>query len=519
MDINPKSKVNQNQYVDNDADRADLKEKSLRSGLITFGAQPIKLAIGIGSTAILARLLTPADFGLLAMVSPLLLLADSLSNLGMETATVHKEKLEHTLLSAIFWLSLGVNVVVFGLMVLIAPILAWFYKEARLTEVTLVLAVGFLSQCLTFQHKSLLKRQMRFGTLTAIDVASLFIGNGCALLVAWLGFSYWALVLQVVIVQFIQSIACWFVCDWRPARYSSYFLTLDANLRSMFAYGGHLTAFRVFTRLSKRLDRILIGYFSGARALGLYDVAYRWAYFAFELVYMPLFDVAVSSFSRVQHDPDLYRAYCRRGLMPIFALCMPALAFSFVEAREVILLLLGNQWLEAVPIFQLLTVAVFFNSTDRVTKWLYVSEGQTQRQFHWSLISTPVMICALAVGATWGAYGISMGYTVATCLLAYPSITYCLKTSPVSISDFNSAVVPSALASVAGGIVLFASRFVLPNTTNIVLNLLLKLTVFAITYFSIWLLFPSSREVKTEILIKLKQLILKLKKLTKQKDE
>ncbi|MBF2063849.1 MAG: lipopolysaccharide biosynthesis protein [Calothrix sp. C42_A2020_038] len=512
MDINPKLKANRNQYVDKDTSSADLKKKSLRSGLITFGAQPIKLAIGIGSTALLARMLTPADFGLLAMVSPLLLFADSLSNLGMETATVQKQKLEHNLLSAVFWLSLGVNIVVFGLMALAAPILAWFYKEARLTEVTLLLAVGFFSQCLTFQHKSLLKRQMRFGTLTTIDVASLFIGNVCALLAAWLGFSYWALVLQVVVVQFIQSIACWFVCDWRPAGYSKDFLTLDANLRSMFAYGGYLTAFRVFTRLGKRLDRILIGYFSGARALGLYDVAYRWACFSFELIYMPLFDVAVSSFSRVQHNPDLYRAYCRRGLIPIFALCMPSLAFCFVEAREVILLLLGNQWLEAVPIFQLLTVAIFFNSTDRVTKWLYVSEGQTQRQFRWSLLSTPVMIIALVIGANWGAYGISMAYTVAVSLLAYPSITYCLKTSPLSIGDFLSAIAPSALAAVAAGFVLFASRLVLPNTTNIVFNLLIKLTVFGIAYLSIWLLFPSSRKVKTEILIKLRQLISKFQK-------
>lgn len=495
-----------NQHVRTDSLQANLKGRSLRSGLITFIAQPLKLAIGIGSTALLARLLTPADFGLLAMVTPLLLLVDSLSNLGLETATIQQEKLEHQQLSAIFWLSLAVNILVFGLMLLMAPVLAWFYGEAQLTGMTIVLAVGFLGQCLTFQHKSLLKRQMRFGTLTAVDVGSLIASNGCAIAAAELGWGYWALVIQLVVMQLTQSIASWVVCDWRPAKYTQDLFAEDINLRTMFAYGAHLTAFRVLTRVSKRLDRILIGYFSGVRALGFYDVAYRWAYFAFEQVYMPLFDVAVSSFSRVQHDPDLYRAYCRRGLMPIFALCMPALAFCFVEARETILLLLGKQWLEAVPIFQLLTIAVFFNSMDRVTKWLYVSEGQTQRQFHWSLISTPVMITAIVVGSGWGVYGVAMGYTVATCLLAYPSVAYCLKTSPVKMSDFLRAIGSPTLASLVAAVVLFASRLALPSTNSIILNFILKLTVFGITYLVVWFCLPGGRKVKTQILLYLRQL-------------
>jgi O-antigen/teichoic acid export membrane protein len=506
MDKNAQTPADPNQHVRTDSLQTNLKGRSLRSGLITFIAQPVKLAIGIGSTALLARLLTPADFGLLAMVTPLLLLVDSLSNLGLETATIQQEKLEHQQLSVVFWLSLAVNLLVFVLMLLMAPVLAWFYREVQLTAITIVLAVGFLGQCLTFQHKSLLKRQMRFGTVTAVDVVSLIASNGCAIAAAQLGWGYWALVIQLVVMQLTQSIACWVVCDWRPAKYSQDLLAFDINLRKMFAYGAHLTAFRVLTRVSKRLDRILIGYFSGATALGFYDVAYRWAYFAFELVYMPLFDVAVSSFSRVQHDPELYRAYCRRGLMPIFALCMPALAFCFVEARETILILLGKQWLEAVPIFQLLTIAVFFNSMDRVTKWLYVSEGQTKRQFHWSLMSTPVMIIAIVVGSRWGAYGVAMGYTVATCLLTYPSVAYCLHTSPVKMSDFLSAVGSPTLASIAAALVLYASRFALPSNGNLILNFILKLAIFGITYLVIWFCFPSGRKLKTQILVYLRQL-------------
>ncbi len=499
------SGVDSEQHIRTDALNADLKKRSLKSGLITVASQPIKLALGIGSTAVLARMLTPFDFGLLAMVAPLLAFVDSLTNLGLETATVQREKLDHQQASAMFWLSLKINAVVIGLMVLMAPVLAWFYKQAELTGITLMLAVGVLSLCVTFQHKSLLKRQMRFEMMTAIEVGSLVSGAVFAIGAAWLGFGYWALVLQVVVMQLTQSIASWFVCGWRPAKYVKN-TKLDTNLREMLSYGAHLSGFRFLTRVGMRLDRILVGYFSGAGPLGFYHVAYTWAYFPFEQIYHPMFDVAVSSFSRTQHDPDLYRAYCRRGLMPIFAFSMPLLAFCFVQAREIMLLLLGKQWLEAVPLFQVLAIAVFVGSMYRVTKWLYVSIGQTQRQLRWGLIHTCVMILAVAVGAKWGAYGIAMGYTVGICLLTYPAVAFCLKTSPLSMGDFFSVVWRSALASVTAAVILSASQYVLPDINNAFLNLLVKMTIFGLLYILLWMIFPGGMQGTKEVLRNFKKL-------------
>lgn len=138
--------------------------------------------------------------------------------------------------------------------------------------------------------------------------------------------------------------------------------------------------------------------------------------------------------------------------------------------------------MEAVPIFQLLTIAVFFNSMDRVTKWLYVSEGQTQRQFRWSLISAPAGTIGVVIGAKWGAYGIAMGYTITACLLTFPSIIYCLQTSPLKISDFFSAVYPSVFASIPAVAILLASKLVLPTIDNLILNLSVKLAIFTTTY-------------------------------------
>ena len=485
-------------HFNSDISTDNLQQKSLQSGLITFAAQPLKLVLGIGSTAILARLLTPGDFGLLAMVMPVFLLVDSLSNFGLETAIIQKKDLNQQLANTLFWRSLKINSCLIAATILLAPLVAMLYQEQRLTGIIVWLAVGAFSVCVASQHTSLLKRQMKFGTLTAIELVSLILSTAAAVTAAIIGWGYWALVLQLVVMQLTQSIAQWWICDWQPSKYSKED-SLGSELDSTLSYGKHLTGFRFLTRIGMHLDRILIGYISGASALGLYQVAYKWAYFPFEQVYFPLFDVAVSSLSRVQHDSKLYRTYAKRGLTPIFAFCLPALAFSFIEAPNLILLLLGEQWLEAIPLFRLLAVAVYVVSMYRVTKWLYVSAGQTQQQFRWGLIHTPVMIAVVAVGANWGAYGVAMGYTLGTCLLTIPSVAYCLRYSPLRWQDFIGAVWRPIVASLLAGLGLFfATDFIVSDRQWLEFGW--RWVTYSLSYLVIWFILPGGISSTAEML-------------------
>ncbi len=501
--------------------QSNLKQRSLQSGLITFAAQPFKLAVGIGATAVLARLVTPADFGLLAMVSPLAAFADSLSNFGLETATVQQPGLTYEQANAVFWFSLKVNIGVAGLMAAMGPMLAKFYGQPSLTLIAPVMAIGFFSLCLSFQHQALMKRQMRFELLTAIELGAIAISTTAAIAAAWLGWGYWALVLQIVIMQIVQGSAYWLTCGWQPnwkkestnniqpssQKNDSQKTNLQNNgLQSMLSYGAHLTGFRFITRVGMQLDRILVGYISGATTLGFYDVAYRWATFPFNQVYFSLFDVAVSSFSRAYSDPATYRRYCQWGMMAVFSLWLPATAFLFVDAKDVLLLLLGSQWLAAVPIFQLLTIAMFFGSAQRVTKWLYLSSGQMRRQLTWGILNTPLMIAALCLGAQWGAYGIAVAYTVTTCSLMYPSIAFCLKRSPLTTTDFFGAIWRPAIASIlsaAGLFLIRSSPFLLGITHNSLLKLSIEAIYFGLAYCLLWIFLPGGRRSALQITVNL----------------
>ncbi|ESA32185.1 polysaccharide biosynthesis protein [Leptolyngbya sp. Heron Island J] len=478
-----------NRHFEMTALKANLTQRSLQSGLISVAAQPLKLGIGIGGTMVLARLLVPADFGLLAMVQPVLSIVDSLSNLGLETATVQRQEFNPEQASVIFWLSLKINALILGAMVLTAPLVAQFYGQPELTHMLLCLAIGVASLCLSFQHLSLLKRQMRFELLTAIELVALVTSTVVAIATAWLGLGYWALVLQLTALQVTKGIAYWLYCDWRPQRLANS-AHCQQDLRSTLSYGLNLTGFRCISRVGMKMDRVLLGYVGGASSLGFYAMAYKWAYFPFWQIYYPLFDVAVSSLSRSLSEPERYRLYCRRGLLLIFAVCMPALACLFMTADDVTLLMLGEQWLEIVPMFRVLIVGVFVGCLYRVTKWIYVSAATTQRQLRWSLIHTPVMIAAIAIGVQWGAYGVAVGYTVAMCLLSYPAVVYCVRQSPITLGDFMGALWRPAIAAIFSAGLLYPVQIFMPTINLLLMRLLVTGLVYSLFYICIWLLLP-----------------------------
>jgi PST family polysaccharide transporter len=268
----------------------------------------------------------------------------------------------------------------------------------------------------------------------------------------------------------------------------------------MLSYSLNLTGYRIVTRLGTQLDRVLIGFVSGAAPLGLYDVARRWAYFPVDKVYQPMFDVAVSSFSRAQHDARLYRKFVRRGLLPLFALSMPALAFAVVEAEALILFLLGPQWDGAVPLFRLLALAVWVGSLQRVTKWFYMAEGTTQRQLRWGLISTPVLVAAVAVGAFWGAMGVAVAFAAAIVALTGPALAFSLHTSPITGRDIAAATWRSFTAAGAAAAALYLAAPLLPQPEVLAARIAVSGLVYGVLYVVTWVGMPGGLRAAVDLL-------------------
>ena len=488
--------------ADSAADPVDsnLTGHSVRSGFVQVGAQGAKFVLGVGSAMVLARLLTPRDFGLMAMVSSLTAFISSFNHFGLPMATVHRKDVRYAQVSALFWTNLKLHVLIVAFMCAMAPVLAWFYDAPQLTAMTFAVAGGVFCLSLAVQHEGLLKRHMRFGTLALVEVSALCVGVGAGVGTALLGAGYWALVCQFVATNAAKALALWLACDWRPDGPTAHAEDALDGLQAMRSYGFHYTGSSVLGHVSRNLDRVLIGYVSGAAALGLYDNAFRWSRFPLRQLYSPLLSVAVAGLSRVQQAPATYRTYFRRGLLPVLAVCMPTLAFASVEARAVILVLLGEQWLGAVPLFRLLCLAAFLRSVSKVTDWLYLSKGETKRQLRWQLFAAPVMVAGVVAGIQWGALGVAVGYTTAAALLTAPSIAFCLKTSHLSPRDFLRIVWRPLLASAAAALAPLALPLTSLEVNSSLVELLVTAPTFSLIYLLVWLLLPGGWQATTDVL-------------------
>jgi PST family polysaccharide transporter len=183
------------------------------------------------------------------------------------------------------------------------------------------------------------------------------------------------------------------------------------------------------------------------------------------------------------------------------------IAYIFADTRNVILVLLGPQWLEATPFVRLMCVAAFFGSLARITNWFYLSRGETGRQLRWALFAqTPGMLAAVLLGARWGALGVAAGFTIATSALAIPAVFYCLRGTPVRPRDFARAAARPVLGAAGAAALLLLTTCLLPHTGVAPLDMGLRLALFLAFYGFAWLASPGGRREAVEAIAMLQEL-------------
>ncbi|MGI9335312.1 MAG: lipopolysaccharide biosynthesis protein, partial [Gammaproteobacteria bacterium] len=396
--------------------KKDLRGRSVRGGVTTLGTQALVVAIGLLGTAVLARLLTPRDFGLVAMVGAVRELMRVFTEMGLPAAIVQRAQINHAQISTLFWInqSLGVG---FGILlaVLAAPV-AWFYGDARLEAITIVIAFGIPLGVAGAQHLALLRRQMRFGALAATRVAAAATSTAVAIVLAFAGFNYWALVAMQLSRSSVMSAGAWWLCDWRPGRPAR-----GSGIGQMLRFGGNLTGVRLTNFVRRNLDKILIGKFVDASTLGLYTKAANVLQMPMRNFNVPLSAVAVPALSRLADEPQRYRSFYRKSVQFPMLVGLPIVAFAFLATQELVLIVLGSQWTGAVPLFRALLPAALIATTSVTTTWVFVSLGHTGRHLRNALLVNTLTVIGISVGLAWGALGVALAISVVQCAVRIPS--------------------------------------------------------------------------------------------------
>jgi len=444
----------QNRHFRTDHLQADLGGRSARGGAVTLSAQVFKFVFSTAATIVLARLLTPQDYGLIGMVVIITNFVGMFQYLGLSTATVRWSELNHEQVSTLFWINLGLSTAIALLTFASAPLAAWFYKEPRLIWITAGYAVSMLLTGLYIQHEAILMRQMRFAAVAIVETAALLIGFAAAIVAAWRGAGYWALVVNQLVMTLVTLVGIWSLCRWRPGLPAR-----GAGVRSMLSYGGNLTGFNFMTYFARNLDNALIGKFWGAYQLGVYSRAYQMLLMPMQQINAPLVAVAVPALSRLADSPERYRAAFLKILEKIAMITMPGVVFMIATSDWLVLFLLGPQWRAAGRIFMLLGVTAIIQPVTRTALWLFTTQGRARELFKWGVIGGAISIISIVAGLPWGATGVAASYAVTDLCLATPLLFwYVGRRGPVRAVDFYRTIAPAACASIFALAVLVGCR-------------------------------------------------------------
>jgi O-antigen/teichoic acid export membrane protein len=455
----------------------DLRERAIRGGFAKLCAQGANFALRVGSLAVLARLLDPKDFGLVGMVTAITGVLNLFRDFGLSTASVQRTTVTEEQISTLFWINILVGTMLGLLALLLAPFVAAFYHEPRLVWVTAVLATGFLFNAAGVQHSALLQRQLRFITLAVTDTLALLLSTAVGIVMASAGYRYWALVAMTVTLPFAATVGMWVATAWVPGMPRK-----QAGIRSMIRFGGTITLNGVVVYIAYNVEKILLGRFWGAEALGIYGRSYQLINIPTENLNSSVGSVAFSALSRVQHDPSRLRNYFLKGYSLVLALTVPITTLSALFASDLIAVVLGPKWKDAAPIFRLLAPTILIFAMINPFSWLLFSIGKVGRSLKIALVIAPLVITAYVAGLPYGPKGVAFAYSAAMMLWTVPHIIWCVHGTVISVRDVLLAVRRPVLSAMVAAAVAFAVQFfygpLLPALPRLVLGGSILLSVY-----------------------------------------
>lgn len=467
---------------------AAVKRSSVRSGAITAGAQAALLAIHVLGTAILARLLGPSEFGLMAMAMAFTAFAGLFRDLGLSTATIQREHLTDAHTNALFWLNVSAGLVLSVLTAIIAPAIASFYGRPEVTGLLWVLAPVFLLGSIGAQPSAMLQRQMRFGRKVCADISGAIVTLVVSVAMAWQGSGVWSLAFGSLAGTATSSTLMLALSPLRLSRPRR-----SAGLREMIGFGGHITAFEVINYLHRHLDQILIGRQLGAEMLGFYSRAYQLLMLPITNLRAPLTAVALPALSRLARERASYRLYYMRLTRVMAYVTMPLVAALFVLTPPLIRVVMGPGWDEVVPIFRALALAALLQPVATLRGVVTLSMGRGRDYLKLGIINTAGACTAFVVGLPYGPVGVALCYSAVIYLLLWPTLGLAFAGTDIRRRDFFVTIARPFLVSVTTAALLMVPAVQAAAPAVAFGALIVGAVAFVLLWLGLTLLLPGGR--------------------------
>jgi O-antigen/teichoic acid export membrane protein len=457
---------------------SSLKQRTIAglgwSSAAHVGHQAVQFALGI----LLARLLTPEDFGLLGMVILFSGFARLFAEFGFSSALVQRAEITDVHKSSIFWVNLLIGLVLGGLFFSLAPHIAAFYDVPPLRHISQAVSATFLISAFGIVPRALLQRQMAFDRLARVEMSAAVASGALAVLLAFLGFGVWSLVIQSLTAAALTAALAFFASRWVPA-----FSYSGAAVRELLGYSANLFTFNFVNYWSRNADSLLVAKMIGSTALGVYARAYSFMLLPITQILSVAGRVIFPTLSSIQEDRARVRRIFLRVLRMVTLLTAPMMVGLFVVADDFVLALLGSKWAAVIPVLQILSAVGILQALCNPVGWIYQSQGRTDLLARWGLASSSVIVLAVFLGALIGTVeAVAWAYLVANVILFYPCIAIPGKLVGMRVRDvLADSCGPLGCALLMGGAV-WAIAQVLPSTWSSGLLLVVKVCAGAICY-------------------------------------
>ncbi|MCK1642989.1 lipopolysaccharide biosynthesis protein [Bradyrhizobium sp. 157] len=410
--------------------KGQLRDRTVRGGVTNLIAQAASLLLQLILSAILARLILPSDFGLLAMAGTAVAFISVLTTLGLTVPTIQSNSITQEQISTLFFLNAVGGIILFGVMSLAAPIFGYIFDDGRVPFLIILLSLSIPIVSLTAQFSAVLARNMRWLTIQGINLSGQIVGGGTAVFLAWNGWGVYALIVQSTTSSLFVSILIWLACPWRPS--------LLFNLRSVkseLAMSADMLVFNLLNYAHRQADNLIIGGRWGALELGYYSRAYNLTTQASSAVTGPLTNALVPALSRLADDSVRWRKVFLESASVTAAVSGGLFATLWAVREPLVGILFGERWGPVVPILGYLAIAGLSTSVCSAFSWAFISLGRTRNQLYWILLASPVLVLAFWLGSPFGGLGVAISYAVAVFLLNFLYVAIALNGTPVTYVD------------------------------------------------------------------------------------
>ena len=432
------------EYFDENKSHAALGREALHSGVVFVAARGLNMLLQVGSTILLARLLSPHDYGLVAMVFAIVGFAPMLIDLGTTDAIVQRKSITHLDVSALFWLKVVVAGTLTALLVGGSGLIASFYGESALAGIAIVSSLTLIVAALSSQHDALMRRAMQFKRIALIEISSNVISSIVAIAMALTGWGYWALVAKPILTSGLTAVGLWISCPWMPGR-----PRLTPAVKELVGFGMGVTGFTMTDYLARSTDRIALGYFYGAGPLGYFQNAFMLYDNVLGLLTQPLHNIATSSLCKLRDSVDELKRSWAAALSSLSFFAMPAFSVLAVTGQDFLVMLLGSKWAAAGPLLSIFAVRGIAHVVERTLGWLHVAAGRSDRWMRWGFFSALFQLAALLAGVPFGLTGVATAHTLATFCLFVPALVYAGRPVGIEVNDVLRAIGPQLIAALA----------------------------------------------------------------------